>query len=137
MKRKLNPIIVAIQRSFPRGGTCWLDVDHHRSPDPALDWLIANAAGDATIREIGVLILKALLLGDREIVRIVKDALKESDHLFKRDRERVLRKKVIKCFPDMASMEGLDIVAIKREIGNVAIALTNCDSFSGTGCARP
>jgi hypothetical protein len=112
MKRKLNPIIAAVQRSWP-GGSVTLDVD--RPPDRVLDLLIANFFDDATIREIGVLIVKALLTDDRQIVRIVKDALRESDHIFSRDRERVLRKKVVKYLPELMS-RGLSIVAIKREI---------------------
>ena len=78
-----------------------------------LDPLIAFVFNDVTIREIGVLIVKALLTDDRQIVRIVKDALRESNHIFRRDREPELRKKVVKYFPDLIR---LDIVAIKREI---------------------
>jgi hypothetical protein len=108
-----NPIIAAVRRSVPGGGSFTLDVD--RPPDSVLDLLIAAAFNDATIREIGVLVVKALLTDDRQIVRIVKDALRESDHIFRRDRERVLREKVVKYLPDLIH-SGLDIVAIKREI---------------------
>jgi hypothetical protein len=90
-----------------------LDVD--RPPERKLDLLSAFVFKDATIREIGVLVAKALLTGDRQIVRIVKDALRESDHIFSRDRELVLRKKVVKYLPELIG-SGLSIVAIKREI---------------------
>jgi hypothetical protein len=111
MKRKPNPIIAAVRRSLP--GAFALAVD--RPPDRVLDLLTAKFFNDATIREIGVLVVKALLTKDRQIVGILKDALKESDHIFRRDRELELRKKVLKYFPDLIS-SGLSIVAIKREI---------------------
>jgi hypothetical protein len=106
-----NPIIAAVRRSLP--GTFALAVD--RPPDRVLDLLITKFFNDATIREIGVLVVKALLKGDQQIVRTVKDALKESKHIFKRDRELVLLKKVLKYFPDRHG-RGLSVVAIKREI---------------------
>ena len=110
-----NPIIAALRRSLPGSGsfTSLLDVD--RPPDRVLDPVIAFVFNDATIREIGVLVVKALLTDDRQIVRTVRDALKESNHIFRRDRELVLRKKVVKYFPDLFG-SGLGIVAIKREI---------------------
>jgi hypothetical protein len=104
-----NPIIAAVRRSLP--GTFALAVD--RPPDRLLDLLIAKFFNDAMIREIGVLVVKALLTEDQQMVRMVKDALKESNHIFGRDRELVLRKKVLKYLPDLI---GKDIVAIKREI---------------------
>ena len=130
MKRKPNPIIAAIECSYLKGGVFLFDVDRHRSPNTAIDGLLANGVGDATIREIGFLVVKALLLGDWEIERTVKDALKECDHIFKRDRERVLRKKVLKELPDLfrrdpvvvgsdawrRQREEPDIVAFKKEI---------------------
>ena len=115
MKRNPNLIITALERLGPKGGSNTLDV--HRPRKEVLDLLITTVFGDAAIREIGLLVLGALLTGDRQIVRMLNDALKESDHLFRRDREKVLRKKVIQCFPDMASLvSGKDIVAIKKEI---------------------
>lgn len=110
-----NPIIAALRRSLPGSGsfTSLLDVD--RPPDRVLDPVIAFVFNDATIREIGVFVVKALLTDDRQIVRTVRDALKESNHIFRRDRELVLRKKVVKYFPDLFG-SGLGIVAIKREI---------------------
>jgi hypothetical protein len=107
-----NPIIAALRRSLPAGGSFIFDVDR-RPPDHVLDLLAVALLKDATIREIGVLVAKALLTGDQQIVSIVKDALKESNHIFRRDRERVLREKVIKIWPDLI---GLDIAARKKEI---------------------
>ena len=106
-----NPIIAAVRRSLP--GTFALAVDP--LPNHVLDPLIATFFKDATLREIGVLVVKALLTEDQQIVSIVKDALKESNHIFKRDRELVLLRKVLKYFPDRHGC-GLSIVAIKREI---------------------
>jgi len=119
-KRKPNPIIAAIQRSFPNGGVFLFDPDRDRFDD-RVEELIANLTGEATIREIGLLLVKALVLGDREIEKTLKDALKECDHIFRRDRERVLLKKVIKNLvkPAKASCRASgtpDIVAIKKVI---------------------
>ena len=108
-----NPIIAAVRRSLPVGGSVTFDVD--RPPDRVLDRVTAFFFNDETIREIGVLVLKALLTGDREIVTTLKDALKEADHIFRRDRERVLREKVVKYLPELIG-SGMGIVAIKREI---------------------
>jgi hypothetical protein len=108
-----NPIIAALRRSFPGGFTSSLDVD--RPPDRVLDRVIAWGPFKDAIREIGALVVKALLTNDRQIVSIVKDALRESNHFFGRDRELVLRKEVAKYLPDLIR-RGLDIKAIKREI---------------------
>jgi hypothetical protein len=108
-----NPIIAALRRSFPGGFNTSVDVD--RRPDRVLDRVIAWRPFNDASREIGALVVKALLTDDRQIVRIVKDALRESDHIFGRDREKVLRKKVAKILPDLIR-RGLDIGAIKREI---------------------
>jgi hypothetical protein len=110
-----NPIIAAVRRSERASGLALPSLDVDRPRDRVLDRLIAWAFNDATIREIGVLVVKALLTDDRQIVRIVKDALRESNHIFKRDRELVLRKEVVKYWPDLIR-RGLGIVAIKREI---------------------
>jgi hypothetical protein len=109
-----NPIIAAIRRSLPGGGMFIFDVDRP-PPDRVLDLLAVALLKDATIREIGVIVAKALLTGDRQIVGIVKDALKESNHIFKRDRELILYKKVLKYWPDLHS-SGLSVVAIKEKI---------------------
>src|SRR4029453_14297857 len=89
-----NPIIAALWRSCPGGFTSSADVD--RPPDRVLDLLMAWGSFKGGAGEIGALVVKALLTDDRQIVRIVKDALKKSDHFFGRDREKVLRKKVAK-----------------------------------------
>jgi hypothetical protein len=104
-----NPIIAAVRRSLPGSGSSTLD-----PTDPMVDLLIA-VRFYAPSYEIGVLVFKALLTGDRQIVRTVKDALRESDHIFRRDLELVLRKEVAKYLPELIG-SGLDIVAIKREI---------------------
>jgi hypothetical protein len=126
-----NPIIAALRRSFPGGFTSSLDVD--RPPERVLDRVIAWGPFKDAIREIGALVVKALLTDDRQIVRIVKNALRESNHFFSRDRELVLRKEVAKYLPDLRR-RGLDIKAERSR--NVPTAVTNCTRISGTGCAR-
>jgi len=109
-----NPIIAALRRSFPGGFHILLDED--RLHERELNRMIASFRpfNDAS-REIGALVVKALLKGDRQIEGIVKDALKEANHFFHRDREPVLRKEVAKYLLELIG-SGLDIVAIKREI---------------------
>jgi hypothetical protein len=108
-----NPIIAALRRAFPVGGSVPFDVD--RPPDHVLDLSAAFVFNDATIREFGLLVAKALLTGDRQIVTIVEDALKESDHTFRRDLVPVLRTDVIKYLPELTG-SGMSIVEIKSEI---------------------
>jgi hypothetical protein len=110
-----NPIIAVLRRYLPRSGLAAPSLDVDRPPDGVLDQLIAFSFNDATIREIGVLVVKALLTDDRQIVRIVEDALRESNHIFRRDRELVLRKKVVKYLPELIG-SGLSIGAIKRRL---------------------
>jgi hypothetical protein len=87
-----------------------------RLPERELNRMIASfhPFNDAS-REIGALVVKALLTGDRQIERIVKDALKEANHFFHRDRELVLRKKVANILPELIR-RGLSPKAIRREI---------------------
>lgn len=106
-----NPIIAAVRKSLPgRGSVIW-DVD--APPLHVLRLMITNIFRDESIREIGILIIGSLLTGDGRIVDTVGDALKKARHIFKQDRELVLRKKVVKYLPDLL---GLDIMAIKKEI---------------------
>jgi hypothetical protein len=107
-----NPIIAALRRYFPRGYHILFDVD--RPLGPGLDQFIAIAF-NGEIRESGFLVVKALLTGDRQIERIVKDAVKEANHFFHRDRELVLYKEVAKILPELIH-RGLNITAIKEEI---------------------
>jgi hypothetical protein len=96
-----NPIIAAMQLSLAANR-------------PVDDASKANTLTQI-VMHIGIVVLASLLVGDREIVRTLKDALKESDHLLRRDREVVIRRKVIKYLPELIE-SGLDIVEVKKEI---------------------
>jgi hypothetical protein len=107
-----NPFIAALRRSCPDGCNILFEVDSR--PDHKRDLFITFCFWDA-IPEIGFLVVKALLAGDRQIVRDLKDALKEADHFFSRDREKMLHKKVAKNLPGWIR-SGKDSRAIKEEI---------------------
>jgi hypothetical protein len=85
------------------------------APPHVFELMIRCVYGDEVIREIGILVIKSLMLGDRRVIKTVKDAIKEADHIFKRDREPRLVKDVKTYLPSLWS-SGLDIVAIKKEI---------------------
>jgi hypothetical protein len=108
--RSGNPIIAAMQRTFSGRATVM-----DGAPPHVFELMIRGAYGDEVIREVGILIIKSLMLGDQRIIKTVEDAIKESDHIFKRDRERVLVERVKNYLPSLWS-SGLDIVAIKKEI---------------------
>jgi hypothetical protein len=106
-RRSDNPIIAAVQRNLPGGGGVTWDVD--RPPDRVLTLMITNIFSDDVIREIGVLVIKSLLTGDKhQLIEIVEDAFKESKHLFRRDRELALRSDVAEYLPDLIA-SGRDI----------------------------
>jgi hypothetical protein len=42
------------------------------------------------IYDVAIPVLRALLIGDPRIVKTLKEAIKEADHIFRRDREPVL-----------------------------------------------
>src|SRR6266403_174455 len=109
-----NPIIAAILRSLQgRRPTVILDeyepAKHRRA--------VALLFSDEAIREIGILVIESLLTGDRRMVKIVKDAIKQSDHIFNRDREPRLVKNALSYLLSLGrGLDGLDIVSLKKEI---------------------
>jgi hypothetical protein len=95
--RSDNPIIVAVERTLQgrrpmimtaqlQDGTAALIIHGWDSSAPWRPFKFSNE----TIREVGNIILQALLTGDQRIVETVKDAIKQANHLFNRDREPVL-----------------------------------------------
>jgi hypothetical protein len=112
---RLNPIIAAMMR-YKRGRPPTIILDGWESvPRVQLQAIVPFNFNDETIREVGSIVLLSLLTGDRRIVKTVKDAIKEADHIFNRDREPVLVKHVLKYLPSLMR-SGLDIVTLKKEI---------------------
>jgi hypothetical protein len=92
-----NPIIAAVERTLQgrrplimnaqlQDGSTALIIHGWDSSAP---WRPFNFS-DETVREVGNIVLQALLTGDRRIVKTVGDAIKQADHLFSRDRESML-----------------------------------------------
>jgi hypothetical protein len=110
-----NPIISAGRQSL-QGKQLVAVTDDWESLSPALlSESVRVTFNDDAIMEIGRLVCLSLLTGDRRIIKMVRDAVKQSDHLFNRDREPVLVKDVLRYLPSLMR-SGLDIVAIKEEI---------------------
>jgi hypothetical protein len=90
MKRKVNPILAAIELSLKsQRRTAIMDGWHKESKETQLDiirWFFTRE----TIEEAGCLVLGAVLAGDKRMIAQVRDAIKAGDHLFNRDRELVL-----------------------------------------------
>jgi hypothetical protein len=90
MKRKLNPILAAIELSLKgQRPLAIMDSWHKESKETQFD-IIRRVFTPETIYEAGCLVLGAVLAGDKQMIEIVRDAIKAGDHLFKRDREKVL-----------------------------------------------
>jgi hypothetical protein len=111
-----NPIIAAVLPSLqgkvlvPVAGD-W----ENRYPSYILRESVRITFDESAITEVGRLVCLSLLTGDRRMIKTVRDALKESDHLFNRDRQPGLAKDVMTYLPSLWQ-SGLDIVAIKKEI---------------------
>src|SRR5438270_8707188 len=109
-----NPIIAAVQRSL-RGKQLVPVPDDWQSLSPVLlRESVRMTFNGKALREVGTIVCLALLTGDRRIIKTVKDALKQSDHIFNRDREPVLVKHALAYLPALLR-RGLGIAAIKKE----------------------
>ena len=88
--RKPNPILAAIELSL-KGRRCTAVMDGwHTLPREEQFDIIRHFFIPETIYEVGALVLGAVLAGDKQMIKIVRDAIKAGDHLFNRDRELVL-----------------------------------------------
>jgi hypothetical protein len=102
-----NPIIAAVERTLQGRRPLIMDTQLQDGSssliihgwDSSPPWRPFRFS-DETIREVGNIILQALLTGDRRMVKTVRDAIKQADHLFNRDREPVL---LAKAFVYMAT----------------------------------
>jgi hypothetical protein len=132
--RSDNPIIAAVLPSLQRQQLVPV-VDNFQSiPKALLRESVRLLFSNDAIREVGTLVCLALLTGDKRVIKTVRDAVKQSDHLFNRDREIVLVKHVLTYLPSLMSDERfsrtidgrrvLDIAAIKKEIEK----LSNCSN---------
>jgi len=113
-----NPIIAAVQRSLRGRRPTVIILDGYERPrSGALRQHIAFLFSDEAIREIGILVIESLLTGDRRMVKIVKDAIKQADHIFNRDREPLLVKNALSYLLSLGrDLDGLDVVSLKKEI---------------------
>jgi hypothetical protein len=89
MKRKHNPVVIAAKRGLREGHPVLLGKWDEHGPEMQLD-IVRRFFTDDAIYEIGCLILGALVAGDKQMVLTVRDAIKEADHMFSRDREKEL-----------------------------------------------
>src|SRR5215472_11919392 len=96
-----NPLIAALlqfeQRPRParlpmRRGRVWaLPIPFgYDDPSNPLNRLSPFWCDERLVYDVAVPILQALLLGDRQIVKTLKEAIKEAAHIFRRDREPLL-----------------------------------------------
>jgi hypothetical protein len=111
-----NPIIAAVERSL-QGKRLVPVVDDWRSiPAGKLLVSVLITFDAKALKEVGAIVCLALLTGNRRILGIVEDALRESDHLFNRDREMKLARHVLTYLPQLWREHWRDIEAIKKEI---------------------
>jgi hypothetical protein len=110
-----NPIIAILQGSLRRRGVQVTALSGHKSSDGEMRRFIEAVFDDETIHALGLLQIAALLDCDQRFVQWVTQALKESKHVFNRDRELVLFEAVFK-FVHSDSNEHKDVATIKKEI---------------------
>jgi hypothetical protein len=88
-KRKLNPIIVTAKRGM-KGEHLVLVGNWDEEPSEMQRDIVRHFFTEEAIHEIGCLILGALVAKDKQMALTVRDAIRQSNQLFYRDRERML-----------------------------------------------
>jgi len=91
VKRKPNPLVVAAKRGWREGPgiLVWIGKWDELKPEEQLD-IVRRLFTDETIYEIGWLVLGSLIAGDKQMSLTVRDAIKQFNHMFNRDRELAL-----------------------------------------------
>jgi hypothetical protein len=84
-----NPIVAAVQRLMWRRGDLHISAPKGMGgyQPEAMRSFIDRVFDEKAQRELAALMIEALLTGDRGFTKMLNQALKESDHLFHRDRE--------------------------------------------------
>jgi hypothetical protein len=95
MKRKPNPILAAIELSLKGRRPLVIADGWHKEPRETQLEIIRRLFTQETIDEVGFLVLGAVLAGDKQMIEIVGDAIKAGDHLFSRDREKLLLRRAL------------------------------------------
>jgi hypothetical protein len=83
-------------------------------PSSPLDRLSPFCCDERLVYDVAIPILQALLTGDRRIVKTLKEAIKEADHIFRRDREPVLLRQALEYA--LGEGRGLDVEEFKRNL---------------------
>jgi hypothetical protein len=91
VKRKPNPLVVAAKRGWKEGHgiLAWLGKWDELRPEMQLD-IVRSLFTDEAIYDVGRLILGSLVAGDKQMALTVRDAIKQFNHMFNRDRELAL-----------------------------------------------
>jgi hypothetical protein len=94
--RSDNQIIAVVRRGL-RGHrpTVILDLDGEKPPPGSLVKMILSVFSAETLSAIGALVYESLLTGDKRMIKTLRDAIKQADHLFNRDREPVLLRQAL------------------------------------------
>ena len=87
-----NPIIAALQRWLQRRGNLHATVltDSKSTPEEVKRLIDEKVFDDEVICELATLMIEALLDGNQGFTNTVKQAIKNADSLFHRDREKAL-----------------------------------------------
>ncbi len=109
-----NPIITVLERSLRQRGVSItaLRTKPGEIRKDKMRQFIERVFGDEAIRDVGTLTIENLVIGDG--LRVFKRAIKEANHVFRRDRELVLLECAFKFVNGVG--EGLDVVTQKTEI---------------------
>ena len=86
-----NPIVAAVEQCLHRHGEVHLTaVVDYRYEAAAMQAMIHRVFDDEAFRQIGTVVIEAMLAGNSDFVATVKSAIKEADRVFHRDREKEL-----------------------------------------------
>jgi len=98
-KPRTNAIIAVVKRS--RGGNpptaIMMDVPGFpKLSGEQLAQSVRDVFGQEAIDEIGIIVLAAMLAGDRKLPKMVHDAIMEADHIFRRARHPELLRQALR-----------------------------------------
>ena len=86
-----NPIIASMQRGLRRRDLhAFALAGNYELPPEKIRRVLKISFGDEAISEVGVIVIEALIRGDKTLPNTIKKARKEADHVFHRDREKGL-----------------------------------------------
>jgi len=109
-KQRPSPAPPPGSRGRPRTAFIPLGYD----PSSHLTLVSPFCCDERLVYDVAIPVLRALLIGDRQIIKTLNEAIKEADHIFRRDRESVLLRQALEYA--LGEGRGLDVEKYKRNL---------------------